>query len=342
MTTIYDIAKQAGVSAATVSKVLNGYTDVSARTRAKVQSVADSLGYFPNATARGLVTKRSMLIGVFLQDPTNGGLLHPFFQDVIASFKDGVGEQGYDIIVFASSQGMEMDYTQRARQRGVDGVLLFGIPKADPHLAALKSSDIPCIAIDSDMLGRRVGYVISDNQKSAETMVDFLVGQGHQEIGYVSANPDTRPGHDRLLGFYNAMERYGLPVRSEWMMEGNFTEETGYAAMVSILQADKLPTAVFFSGDMMALGGMQALRDNGLEPGIDMSVCGFDDITLARYVSPSLTTIRQKRTEMGRSAARELLSLIDNPVQPSRVVTVSTELVIRDSVQPVSRKALVK
>lgn len=336
MTTIYDIAKQAGVSAATVSKVLNGYTDVSARTRAKVQKVADDLGYFPNAAARELVTKRSMLVGVFIQDPTNGGLLHPFFQDVIASFKDGVGELGYDIIVFASNQGMEMDYVQRARQRGVDGVLLFGIPRSDPYLPALKRSDIPCIAIDLDFLGRRAGYVISENQLAAEKMVEHLFELGHRDIGYVGANLDTRPGHDRLLGFHNAMTRYGLPVRQEWMVEGDYSEESGRIAVESLLQAERLPTAIFFSGDMMAIGGMQAMRAHGIEPGTDISICGFDDITLANYVYPSLTTVRQKRTEMGRIASRELLSLIDNPLLPPRVVTIETELIARDSVRALS------
>lgn len=337
MTTIYDIAKRAGVSAATVSKVLNGYTDVSARTKAKVQNVAEELGYFPNAAARELVTKRSRLVGVFLQDPTNGGLLHPFFQDVIASFKDGVGEQGYDIIVFASSQITEMDYVQRARQRGVDGILLFGIPRSDPHLPALKRSGIPCIAIDLDLLGPRAGYIISENQTAAEKMVEYLFAQGHRDIGYVGAYLDTRPGHDRLLGFHNAMTRYGLPVRHEWMVEGDYSEESGYIAAESIFRAERLPTAIFFSSDMMAIGGMQAMRVHGMEPGVDISLCGFDDVTLANYVRPGLTTIRQKRTEMGRTAAEELLSLMDNPVQPSRVVTIETELIVRDSVRTLSQ-----
>lgn len=340
MVTIYDIAKQAGVSAATVSKVLNGYQDVSQRTRAKVQKVADELGYFPNASARGLVTKRSMLIGVFVQDPTNGGLLHPFFQHVVASFKDGVGEQGYDLLFFASDQGEDMDYVRRAKQRSVDGVLLFGIRNSDPKLGPLVQSNIPCIGIDIDILGRRAGYVMSDNALASEKMVEYLISNGHSEIGYVGAYLNDRAGHDRLLGFHNTMSRHGLPVRSEWIQEGDFTELSGYQAMEAILRNRRLPTAVYFSGDMMAIGGMNALRDHGLEPGVDVSVCGFDDIALASYVSPGLTTMRQQRSEMGRTAARQLLNLIENPLQPPKVITVPTELVVRESVRSIEEHRL--
>lgn len=333
MTTIYDIAKRAGVSAATVSKALNGYADVSVRTREKVLQITGELGYVPNASARGLVTKRSMLVGVFLNDPTNGGLLHPFFQDVVASFKDVIGAKGYDLVFFAATHVTHMDYVDRARERGVDGLLLFGIPISDPGLQELVASGIPCISIDLELLGSRAGYVISDNSSAAREVVRYLYSIGHRQIGYVGAYLPSRPGHDRMLGYNAELTRLGLQVRSEWVVEGDYGEQSGYVAMEKILAAPELPTAVFFSGDMMAIGGMMALRSHGLKPGVDMSVVGFDDINLARYVRPGLTTVRQKREEMGATAARELLSLIENPNQPPRVVTLETELVVRESVR---------
>ncbi len=341
MTTIYDIAKQAGVSAATVSKTLNGYADVSVRTREKVLRIIGELGYVPNASARELVTKRSMLVGVFLKDETNGDLLHPFFQNVVASFKDVVGAKGYDLVFFAASHATEMDYVARARERGVDGLLLFSIPISDPGLQGLVASGIPCIAIDLELLGSRAGYVISDNSSAAREVVRYLYNAGHRKIGYVGAYLPSRPGHDRMLGYHAELTRLGLQVRSEWVVEGDYGEESGYTATEKILMAPELPTAIFFSGDMMAIGGMEALRKHGLKPGVDMSVVGFDDINLARYVRPGLTTIRQKREEMGATAARELVSLIENPNQPPRVVTLETELVVRQSVRnlaPMIRK----
>lgn len=338
MPTIYDIAKRAGVSVATVSKVMNGYPDVSERTRKRIIDITNEMGYHPNASARGLATKRSMCIGVFFKDHVNSGFRHPFFHDVLASFKDVVGANGYDLIFFTNSTATNMDYESQAHQRGVDGLLLAGVPRTDPALVPLSKSSIPCMSIDLDLLGSRAGYLSSDNIQGAEQAVDYLVSCGHQEIAFVGDQFDTRPGHDRMLGYHQGLSRHGLPFRPEWVLEGDFTEVGGYTAMQRILELEHRPTAVFFAGDMMAIGAMKAMRDLGLEPGKDMSMIGFDDVTLASYVTPALTTIRQNREMMGRLAAQELVELIEKPDYAPRVITVQTELVVRQSV--VKREAL--
>lgn len=338
MTTIYDIAKRAGVSATTVSKVLNGYPDVSVKTREKVKRITTELGYQPSALARGLVTRRSMTIGVFFQDHANSGFRHPFLHDVIASFKDIVGESGYDLLFFTNvqSHSAPKGFEARARYRDVDGLFLLGVPRTDPGLSALALSRIPSISVDLDLIGSRASYLTSDNVGGARRAVEYLVECGHREIAFVGDRYGTKPGHDRMLGYQQALQEWGLPFHPEWILEGDFTERSGYLATVKILTLTSRPTAIFYASDTMAIGGMQAMEEVGVKPGRDLSLIGFDDIQLARYVSPALTTIRQNTDELGRKAAYELLELMQNPNKPPTVTTVSTDLIVRDTVKKVS------
>lgn len=334
MTTIYDIAKQAGVSATTVSKVLNGYPDVSMKTREKVQRITTELGYQPSAVARGLVTRRSMTIGVFFWDHSHSGFRHPFLHGIIESFKDIVGERGYDLLFFSTvqSENSPQGFEARAKYRDVDGVFLLGVPRTDPGLAALRTSRIPSVSVDLDLIGSRASYVASDNVGGARKAIQFLVENGHRNIAFVGDRYGTKPGHDRMLGYQQGLQVWSLPFNHEWVLEGDFTEESGFESMSRLLRCEQRPSAVVFASDMMAIGGMQAAKDVGLHICEDLSVMGFDDIELARYVSPGLTTIRQNTDEMGRLAAIELLELMTNPNKPPSVITVETDLVVRSSV----------
>lgn len=338
MTTIYDVAKRAGVSVATVSKVLNGYPDVSQRTRDKVQQITDELGYHANAVARSLVTRRSMTIGVFFQDHDNRGFRHPFLQDVIASFKDIVGEAGYDLLFLSEqrSDASSRSFEARARQRDVDGLFLLGVPRTNSGLAALSRSQIPTVSVDLDLFGPKASYLCSDNVGGARKAVDYLVANGHRKIAFFGDRFGTKPGHDRMLGYQEALQANALQYRSEWVLEGDFSEASGARAMKRILKCSELPTAVFCASDMMAIGGMDALLEAGLEVARDMSIVGFDDIDLARYVKPGLTTIRQNTEKMGQRAATELLELMNMANKPPSVMTVETSLVIRGTVRNMS------
>ncbi|WAH39122.1 LacI family DNA-binding transcriptional regulator [Alicyclobacillus dauci] len=337
MTTIYDIAKQAGVSPTTVSKVLNGYSDVSQKTREKVQKITTELGYQPSAIARSLVTRQSMTIGVFFQDHVNSGFRHPFLHDVIASFKDVVGEAGYDLLFFSNvlSGTSPMGFEARARHRDVDGLFLLGVPRTDEGLVALSKSMIPVVSVDLDLIGPRASYLCSDNIGGAHQAVEHFVQCGHRKIAFIGDRFGTKPGHDRMLGYQQALQKWSLPFRSDWVIQGDFTEPSGYEAMVKLLSVTELPTAVFCASDMMAIGAMHALSDRGLQVGEDISVIGFDDIQLAKYVTPGLTTIRQNTEEMGQCAAKQLLELMMHPDKVPSVMTVETELVVRGTVKNV-------
>lgn len=337
MITIYDIAKKAGVSTATVSKVLNGREDVSLKTREKVKEITRELGYQPSANARGLATKKTKTIGAFFQDHLNTGFRHTFLQDILASFKDVIGSEGYDLIFFANNKpdnGLG-SFEARARHRDVDGLLLLGVPRTDPDLSSLAESRIPCMSVDLDLLGPSAGYLTSDNVGGAIKAVDYLVKMGHRDIAYISDAFGTKPGHDRLIGYRTALQKHNISVKPEWIQTGDFTEESGYLATIKLLKGKKMPTAIFCAGDMMALGAMRALKEKDLEVGEDISIIGFDDISLLKYVTPGLTTIRQQKEAMGQQAAYELLKLINDPTYSPPVLTIETELVVRDTVSEI-------
>lgn len=276
-----------------------------------------------------------MSIGVFFQDRSSFGFRHPFLHDIIASFQDIVGESGYDLLFFSNvhSANTPHGFEARARHRDVDGLFLLGVPRTDPGLSSLSRSRIPIVSVDLDLIGSRASYLASDNIGGARNAVHFLYENGHRDIGFVGDRYGTKPGHDRTLGYHQALQELSLPYRAEWIQEGDFTEASGYAAMMKILALRERPTAIFFVSDMMAIGAMRAIREAGLTPGEDISLIGFDDVHLAQYVTPALTTIRQNKDEMGRLAAIELLELMRNPNKPPSVITVETELVVRDSVK---------
>lgn len=335
MVTIYDIAKRAGVSAATVSKVLNGYPDVSSKTVAKVQKICVETGYRPNSVARGLATKKSLTIGIFFTDHLNSGLRHPFLLDIMASFKEVVGLAGYDLIFFSddSPNNQSNSFYDRARHRNVDGVFLMGVPRTEPSIQELAHSNMPCMAIDLDIIGPRAGFITSDNIAGAIKAVDHLVENGHKKIAFVADVFSTKPGTDRLIGYRAGMQKNQLPIRSEWILNGDFTEQAGYQSTVRLLNMTDLPTAIFCAGDMMALGAMRALSERGIRVPEDMSVVGFDDLALLKYIKPGLTTIRQDKELLGKRAATELLKMMKDPnYYPSSFGVIETELVVRETV----------
>ncbi|MEC0229571.1 LacI family DNA-binding transcriptional regulator [Paenibacillus alba] len=333
MTTIYEIAKHAGVSISTVSKALNGYADISPKTRAKIQEIIKELKYQPNATARGLATKRSYMIGAFFQDDLNYGFFHPFLHTLLENFKDAVGRNGYDIVFFTNTvaHGGPDDYEARAKHRNVDGILLLGIHKDDPKLVSLQASSIPIMSIDMDLSGPKVGYVTSDNRGGAIRAVEHLIALGHQRIGFIGDCFSTQVGYERFLGYQQTMQKHGLSVQAEWITQGNFSEESGYTAARDILQLNPCPTAIFCISDSMAIGAMKAVREHGWQVGVDISIVGFDDIAMASHVHPPLTTIRQNKEEMGTRAAMVLVDLIEKDETPSSAFSIPTELIVRES-----------
>src|SRR5436190_543396 len=336
MTTIQQLAEQSGVSVATVSRALNGSPEVSETTRERIVALARELNYTPSAAARTLVSRRSHVVGVVLETgPGHPDLLHPFFQEVLVGLKHGAGARGYDLLLFASEEpgngfGGTHSYLRRAEHHGVDGAIVMGFD-GDQEIVKLAASSLPCIAIDADLDGPRTGFVMSENRQGAALAVRHLHELGHERIATVTGSLRTKPGADRLDGYREEIERLGLEARAEYVVDGDFYDESGYRATQQLLQLDEPPTALFAASDPMAAGAIRGASKLGVTVPRDLAVVGFDDIGLASLLQPQLTTVRQDMQALGEAAADGLGRLIeDQEAQPVRRL-VPTKLVVRDS-----------
>jgi LacI family transcriptional regulator len=276
------------------------------------------------------------MIGVLLE--TGQGhpdLQHPFFQEVLEGLKRRLGAHGYDLLLFATdlseNGSSEPSVLRRARHHRVDGVVVMGVDPRDPETHKLARSPIPTVAVDLDLVGRRTGYVISDNRQGARLAVRHLHDQGHERIAIVTGMLSTRPGADRLLGYRAELESLRLPYRDDYVQEGDFYFKSGYHGMHRLLELESPPTAVFAAGDLMAAGCLRAAEESGRRVPDDVALVGFDDIQLAGMVQPPLTTVRQDKIGLGATAADALLRMIEETDAAPPIETLPVELVVRDS-----------
>lgn len=337
MITIYDIAKKTGYSPTTVSKAFNNYSDVREKTRQEIFRTARELGYVPNAHARTLTTKKSWTIGVLFIESTGVGIRHPFFSAVIESFKQVAVARGYALMFISKDvAGKQSGYLENCKIRGVDGVVVFLSDYGDPYFQELLDSDIPTVILDYETTQSHT--VCSDNTAGALLAIEYLESLGHSMIAHISGGMNTYPGLMRQLGYEAAMKQRGFEIRDSYVIEGSYYSlESGYGAMKELLQLSERPTAVFASGDLLALGAIMAARDSGLSVPNDISVLGFDDIDLAKYVTPALTTIRQDTALLGSRAAEILFATIDRERDDIEALVLPVEVVERDSCAPPSR-----
>jgi len=329
--TIRDIAKAAGVSVATVSKVLNNYSTVSRATREKVLALVSEMQFRPNEAARSLVGRRSMTLGILLTT----GLSNPFFVHLLGGIDEALKERGYDLIYLAQlSAHPEYNFVQHCRSRNVEGVLAFGFQLGELDADKLVDSGIPTLFIDLNLTGKRAGYVSSDNKEAVRGTIRYLRELGHRRIACIAGLPGSYVGDRRLSGYREEMAAAGLPLREDYIVTGDFTEETGYRAMRELLALGERPTAVVCGSDKAAIGAMRAAREAGVAVPAELSVVGFDDIDEARVVHPPLTTVRQDMPALGRRAIELLDRLITEPDSPPPAVIAPTELIVRGTTGP--------
>ncbi|AJS58905.1 LacI family DNA-binding transcriptional regulator [Paenibacillus sp. IHBB 10380] len=331
MTTIYDIAKKTGYSPTTVSKVFNNYTDVRERTRQAILQAAKELGYLPNAHARTLTTKKSWTIGVLFVESSGMGMQHPFFSAVIESFKQVAVSKGYALMFISKDVGgKQSGYLENCKIRGVDGVVVILSDYEDPYFKELLDSDIPCVILDYDTSQAHTVY--SDNIEGSLLAVKYLHSLGHRRIAHISGGMNTFAGSNRVQGYELAMTSLNLEKKECYIVHsGYYSIESGYAAMMELLDLQDRPTAVFVAGDHLALGAIRAAKERGLNIPNDLSIVGFDNIELSQYITPALTTIAQDTVLMGSEAADMLIRSIDDPTLDLESLLVPVKLVVRDS-----------
>ncbi|WP_026691339.1 LacI family DNA-binding transcriptional regulator [Alteribacter aurantiacus] len=331
MATIYDIAKKTGFSITTVSKALNNYTDVSEKTKKVILEAVDELGYYPNSIARSLTTKKSWTLGVIFVEDLNVGMKHPFFSAVIESFKKQVESLGYDLIFLSRNIGREKkSYLDHALHRGVDGVIVVCSNYEDNETQMLIESSLPSVVVDLHSDTSSVVY--SDNYQGSVLAVRHLHSLGHRKIAHISGVEQTFAGLERLRGYQDTVKQLKLDIPEGYVVDGGFfSYDGGYDAMKELLDHRDRPTAVYVAGDDMALGAMKACRDMNVAVPADVSVVGFDDIEVAKHVTPALTTIRQDTDLIGRKASELLVNQINSSTKNDHAIKVPVALVERES-----------
>lgn len=335
--TIKDVAKAAGVSITTVSRVLNQYSDVNPKTRVKVLKVVEQLGYRPNSVARSLVMNRTNTVGLVVSDLSRSRNGHHFMFEVLCGINDRVQELGYDLVLFSTSTTAQKKtpYMDFVRQRRVDGVLMMGIRLDDPYTQEVVESSVPSVLIDVPLTSETCSYVSTDNVCGARLAVEHLIGLGHRRIGFVNGHAQAAVSQDRLQGYRMALEAGGLDYNPELVFYGNFEQLDGAAGVAELMERFADLSAVFFASDLMALGALKYMQNQGLRVPEQLSIVGYDDIELAALMQPMITTVRQKRYEMGRSAAEALIRILEQS-EKGRGIILPPELVVRETTAPLT------
>lgn len=329
--TLEDIARQAGVSRSTVSRVINDHAGVKDDVRARVLGVIQKTGYHPNAAARTLASQRSRMIGLVLPRSVSSFFADPYFPRLTQGIATACNQYNYTLGLFlASSKEDEENIFPRVTRNGyLDGILLQSGQVGDTLIDRLIASGIPLVVAGRPPDSKCVSYIDVDNVSAAYMAVNHLIRMGRQRIGAIAGPDDTTVGIDRKAGYLKAMSERDRPVDDALVVEGDFTETGGYYAMRQMLAAG--PDAVFAASDIMAIGAMRAIREAGLRIPDDIALVGFDDLPLATIPTPQLTTVRQPIDQFGFQTVQILIDLIENGINPPRRIIMDTELIIRDS-----------
>ena len=332
--TMRDIARLAGVSVSTVSAVVNNKPVVSPALRTKVQQAIEAVGFRPHQGARGLRIRRTNLIGMVMTDATN-----PYFVEVMRGVEDKVIKNSYELMVCNSNDQTEseMRHLNALYAHRVDGIL---IAPCDSYAAReiLVGSHAPLVFLDIVPIGAKVSSVVTDNLDATYEAIRYLVGLGHQKIAVISGRLVHSTSLDRLEGYHRAMREFNLPIREEYLAQGDSHIESGYQCGMRLLKSSDSPTAILALNNRMTLGVLRALRELGVPCPGRVSLIGFDDSDWAIVFNPSLTTIAQPTYEIGQQAAELLLESIraaeGGAVVEPRQIVLKSSLRIRESTGP--------
>lgn len=344
MVTIYEVAHRSGVSTATVSRVMRNGGGFSVATRERVLAAVGELGWVPDGSARGLVSRRAGILGVLFPDLAKSGEAEeesPLYVDQIIRGAERAATAAGDAVLIAATQcasGRDLAYSVAGK---VDGLVVLARSLSEEDLASIARS-VPVVVLADDSARHTFDFVGADNRSGARELTTHLVEHGYRDIAFIGGPAGAPDSVERFAGFVEAMTAAGLPVRRSPDADGGFTEAGGEQAMKTVL-AQRQPRAVMLGNDQMAIGAMATLRSARLRVPADIAITGFDDISSARHVRPALTTVRQPIRELGEQSIRLLLERLGDRKAPTRSVVLATDVVIRrscgcrtrNSVQPV-------
>ena len=336
--TLEEIARLSGVSRSTVSRVINQQPNVSDDVRQRVQAIIQETGYQPNLAARTLVSKRSWMLGLLLPRSVSSFFADPYFPRLTQGVAQACNQFDYTLGLFliGSKEDEEKIIPRVSRKGMLDGILIQSGQIGDKLIDRLVDSNLPVVVIGRPFQSKDVSFIDVDNISGAYNAVSHLIRLGYQRIGTIAGLAGSAEAADRLEGYKKALIERGRDIDQSLIAEGDFTEAGGYYAMKKLITAK--PDAVFAASDLMVIGAMRAVREAKLKIPEDVAFVGFDDVAIATYADPQLTTIRQPIARFGFNAVEILIDLIENGIKPARRIIMETELIIRDSCGASRRK----
>ena len=326
--TIIDVAREASVSFSTVSRVVNNKGYISPKTRQRVHEAMVKTGYVANRQARALAGGRQQVVGLLVLD-----LDTSYIGEILRGIDEELAAVSWDLMLYTTHgrKSRESEFVGSLTQGMTDGLLMVLPINPSSYTESMRQRRFPYVLIDygaEDDVGPSVG---TTNRQGTLDAMSYLIGLGHRRIGVITGDLSMACARERVAGYREALCNGGLPFDQDLVQEGNFHQPLAYTGTQQLLDLDDRPSAIFASNDISALSAMDAIRDAGLRIPDDISIVGFDDIPAARTGHPALTTVKQPLSDMGRTATRMLLELIENPDTAPERIELPTELIVRDS-----------
>ena len=331
--TIRDVARLAGVAPSTVSMALANHAEIADDTRRLVREAAAKLHYTPNFAARSMRGELQRALGVVIPHSSAHVFSHPYFMDILGGITEVANRHDFVVILSTArdeEQG-ESAYIKMLRGRRVDGLILASAALFDRHVMELAVSGDPFVFLGRYPLNPTITAVGIDDIGGADMMTGHLLARGYRSIVHISGPPAHLSAADRRDGFRRALGRAGVPVRDEDVIEGDYSEASGRAGARLLLRRPALPQAIFAANDEMAFGVLTVLRERGLRVPEDIALVGFDDLAIARVMSPALTTVHQPIAQLGATAAERLIALVEHHDLPETQTLLPVTLEIRES-----------
>ncbi len=316
MATMKELSAKCGVSVSTISKALNGYQDISEETRESIIKMASEMGYSLSGNSKTIKMKKTFNIGVLFQTLSNHGLRNEYFAHILASFKEKAARKGYDITFIEHNIGnRKMTYIENCRFRNFDGVFIVCAEFSDLEVLELVNSSYPVVTIDH--VFNEAISVLSDNVDGMRQLTQFIIDRGHKKIAYIHGTKSSVT-HNRLVSFHNVMAENKIGVPEDYLIEGvyrnaKYCEELA----LKLLTLPNPPTCIIAPDDYAALGIMNSARKLGLKIPDDISIAGYDGISISQALEPKLTTVKQDTDRIGGEAAKQLINLIESPMTTS-------------------------
>lgn len=324
--TLKMVAERAGVSVNTASRAINNKLDINEETKKRVLKVAQELGYVQNATAVALRTKKTRTLGVVIADNRN-----PFYAEVLNGIEEAAREKNYHIILANTQRDYqkEEEAINLLLAKRVDGLLITPVQDRNDDIKKLIEANIPFVIVGRDFENIEVDAVYNDEVKGGFFATEYLIKKGHKRIAFINGFLHKSPAQGRLEGYKKALKEHGIPLVDMMVSVGDIDVEDGYERTKQMLEKNLDFTAIFAYNDMMAFGAMQVIKEKGLRIPEDIGLVGYDDIPFSSLISPSLTTIKLKKQELGAESVKLLLSRINGSREKMKKIMLNVELIVR-------------